>query len=644
MKRIYISFLLLFFSVVQIKAQTLLWHQTFDSISSIGSLPTGWANTSFNSYSHGWAVDSTNFSNIYTGFSAKKNVVIKNVNNSTGTYGLLTPSFSTIGKAGITLNFASRVSSNFTTSGSATPKLLFTNTNGNSWDTLLYNDNAANSTWSIVNGGVNIILPAKADNQPSLQFKWLIHIDTASQGTYRIDDINVYYQNTVCVGATNLTASNLLTNSANISWNAVPGAVSYSIRYRDISTSSWQYATSTPNNTTLSGLMPATTYEFQIQVNCGNSQTSAFSNSVNFTTAALPCSIPTGLNTSALSANNATINWTLVSGALSYNLQYRVTGAGSWNLINCPSNTYLLNNLTANTSYDVEVQTVCNGSNNSAYSNIFTFTTSNLTCDTTSLIQISSITSIDAMASWTAVNNAISYNVNIKESSASTWNNFNTTNLSYLLTSLIPNTNYNLTIQTVCSSTSSSIVSSVVNFTTLNVPCDTITGININTITQSAANVNWNSVANAANYIVNYKLHTASNWTSANIPSNSVSLTGLLSNSLYDVRIKTDCGNNNMSNYSTTQSFTTLGTGIENQSQVLFTINPNPTNDFVTIQSSNTINSISIFNLLGEKVLNKPSVLSTSTQIDLSGLMIGQYVVFIETVNHLVTEKILIKQ
>jgi hypothetical protein len=291
------------------------------------------------------------------------------------------------------------------------------------------------------------------------------------------------------LGASNLTANNLQTNSANISWNAVLGAVSYSIRYRDITTSTWQYATSIPNSTSLGGLIPATTYEFQIQVNCANSQTSAYSNSVNFTTAALPCSVPTGLNTSALSANNATINWTLVSGALSYNLQYRATGAGTWNSVNCPSNSYVLSALTANTSYDVEVQTVCNGSNNSAYSNIFTFTTSNLTCDTTTSFQVTNITSVDAVANWTAVSNAISYNVNIKESSASTWNNYNTSNLSYLLSGLIPMTNYDLTIQSVCSSTISSVLSSVLNFTTLNAPCDTVTGLAVNSITQNSANV-----------------------------------------------------------------------------------------------------------------------------------------------------------
>jgi hypothetical protein len=630
--------------MLPLKAQSLLWHQNFDSSTTTGTLPAGWSNTALNAYSHGWAVDSTNFSNTYTGFSAQKNVVVKNVNNSTGIYGLITPPFSTVGKAGISLNFASRVSSNFIASGSSTPQFYFSINNGSTWDSILYADNAANSTWGIVNGGLSIQLPPKADNQSNVKFKWSIHIDTASQGTYRIDDINVFYLNSVCLGASNLTANNLQTNSANISWNAVLGAVSYSIRYRDITTSTWQYATSIPNSTSLGGLIPATTYEFQIQVNCANSQTSAYSNSVNFTTAALPCSVPTGLNTSALSANNATINWTLVSGALSYNLQYRATGAGTWNTVNCPSNSYVLSALTANTSYDVEVQTVCNGSNNSAYSNIFTFTTSNLSCDTTTSFQVTNITSVDAVANWTAVSNAISYNVNIKESAASTWNNYNTANLSYLLSGLIPMTNYDLTIQSVCSSTSSSVLSSVLNFSTLNPPCDTVTGLAVNSITQNSANVSWTSAINAVNYSVDFKMHSASNWTNSSIPSNTVSLTGLAPNTLYDVRVKTDCGNNNFSNYSSIVSFTTLGTGINQPMQTAIVVTPNPTSDFITIHSPIQIQRLQIYNLLGECVLQSNILSSKTAQIDLSNLTPGQYVVFVETTQHTRSQATIVKQ
>ncbi|MEY4875605.1 MAG: hypothetical protein RL708_754 [Bacteroidota bacterium] len=204
-KSIYL-FLVCIVATVNLKtamAQTILFQQNFDSIPQL-TIPLNWANTlASNPVSLGWYADSTNFSSGYTNASGIQNLVIKNVDNSTGIYTIASPNISTVGFKNITVLWASRVSNNFTTSGSTTPNLFYSINNGSSWNNIPYTDNAANSTWALVNSGVQIALPIAANNKSSLKLKWEIQIDTASQGTYRIDDVQV--EGLVCTNSSSTT-------------------------------------------------------------------------------------------------------------------------------------------------------------------------------------------------------------------------------------------------------------------------------------------------------------------------------------------------------------------------------------------------------------------------------------------------------
>ena len=94
-----------------------------------------------------------------------------------------------------------------------------------------------------------------------------------------------------CPGATGLTASNININSADLSFNAVTGAVDYNIEVGlpgfNPGTGNEITAISniTSTSTTASGLTPNTTYEYYVQTNCGTNL-SAWSGPYTFTT---PC-------------------------------------------------------------------------------------------------------------------------------------------------------------------------------------------------------------------------------------------------------------------------------------------------------------------------------------------------------------------
>ncbi len=87
------------------------------------------------------------------------------------------------------------------------------------------------------------------------------------------------------------------------------------------------------------------------------------------------CIAPTGLNSSSITNTSATLGWAAASGATSYNLQYQVAGAGTWNTISGISGRiYNLTNLTLGTTYNFQVQTKC-VSATSNYSAQASFTT-----------------------------------------------------------------------------------------------------------------------------------------------------------------------------------------------------------------------------------------------------------------------------
>ena len=87
-----------------------------------------------------------------------------------------------------------------------------------------------------------------------------------------------------CEAPSGLTAGNITSNSARISWDAVTGAVSYSLQYRKLGTTRWKTKATTAIAVKLKNLLPNTSYEYQVATVC-ESETSPYSAIQVFTTA-----------------------------------------------------------------------------------------------------------------------------------------------------------------------------------------------------------------------------------------------------------------------------------------------------------------------------------------------------------------------
>ena len=150
----------------------------------------------------------------------------------------------------------------------------------------------------------------------------------------------------------NIAVTDITTTTANISWNNIAGA-SYTMEYREAGTTNWTALNTDTASTSLNNLQVITTYEIRIKSTCPNNTSSAFSNTVTFTTLdnnnSTYCDA-SGTNTSyeyiksvALNTINNTSSgstsgysdFTSISTTLSMNDTYSITITPGW-----PGGTY----------------------------------------------------------------------------------------------------------------------------------------------------------------------------------------------------------------------------------------------------------------------------------------------------------------
>jgi subtilisin family serine protease len=406
---------------------------------------------------------------------------------------------------------------------------------------------------------------------------------------------------------TGLNSSNITTNSATLSWNASSGATSYDVQIRPQGgTWSTYNVTSTSYNAT--GLNSSTTYEAQVRAK-NSAGSSNYSSAISLTTLDAVPSVPTGLSSTSITTNSATLSWSASSGATSYDVQLRPQG-GSWNTYNVTTNSYNASNLASNTIYEWQVRAK-NSTGASNYSTLASFTTqqevvtyctsmgNNSSYEWIAKVDVGSFSSSSGAAGYTDFTSKVitleagkSYSISLTPGFASTTYNeywkiwvdlngnatFDSNDLLFDAGSLSKTTvtgtitipvgtapittrmrvsmKYNAA-QTACESFSYGEVEdyTVVIVAAQTNPPATPTGLSSTNITTSGATLSWNSVSDATSYDVQFRPQ-GGNWSTYNTTSNNYNASGLTASTTYEwqVRAKNAYGN---SSYSTVSTFTT---------------------------------------------------------------------------------------
>ncbi len=373
------------------------------------------------------------------------------------------------------------------------------------------------------------------------------------------------YPASTCNAPTNMSTSSITTSSATFNWASVSGAVSYNIQYRVVGASTWLTGTATPPATSfaVNGLTATSNYEWQIQTVCSGGS-SAFTSSTLFTTLTPPCNAPTNLSTTLITTSSATFNWGSVSGAVSYNIQYRIVGTSTWSTGTALSSatSFPASGLSATSNYEWQIQTVCSGGSSSFTSSTL-FTTPAPPCSAPSNLSTSAITTSAATFNWGSVSGAVSYNIQYRIVGTSTWSTGTALSsaTSFPASGLSATSDYEWQIQTVCSGGSSAFTSSTL-FTTLTPPCNAPGNLSTTVITTSSATFNWGSVSGAVSYNIQYRIVGTSTWSTGTALSSATSFpaAGLTPGSNYEWQIQTVCSGGS-SSFTSSSLFATKTAG-----------------------------------------------------------------------------------
>ncbi len=281
--------------------------------------------------------------------------------------------------------------------------------------------------------------------------------------------------------------------------------------------------------------------------------------------AAPTCGTVSGLSAASITQTGATVSWSTLGGALSYDVDYKLNSSSTW--INAATATtslsVALSGLSSASLYDYRIRANCTGATG-AYAQAQFTTAAAPTCAAPTGLASSAITVSSATVSWVAVSGAANYDVDYKLNSSGTWLNAATatTNLSVALSGLSSSSLYDYRVRANCTSIGLSSSYTQAQFTTTAPPsCNAPAGLTSTAITASSATVSWTAVSGAANYTVDYKLNTSATWVSAATATTSLSagLTGLNASSLYDWRVRANCTTTGLTSAFTQAQFTTAG-------------------------------------------------------------------------------------
>ncbi|MBR5920106.1 MAG: fibronectin type III domain-containing protein [Bacteroidales bacterium] len=205
-----------------------------------------------------------------------------------------------------------------------------------------------------------------------------------------------------------------------------------------------------------------------------------------------------------------------------------------------------------------------------------------------------------------------------------------TSGYSYDLTGLTPSTGY--TYRAFITFNGQTVYGSEMTFTTAEQgqePCDVPTGLTASDIQGESVTITWNNDANVNSWNIQYR-PMGGQLSTATSNTNSYTITGLTGGTTYQIQVQANCGDGNLSDWSSAINVTT--TGIANWLENSVTLFPNPAKEYVDIRIDGDLNvtMMEVYDVYG-KLINTVNVIDNPTRINVSSLANGMYFVRVTT-------------
>lgn len=179
-----------------------------------------------------------------------------------------------------------------------------------------------------------------------------------------------------CTAPSNLTASNITINAAELDWTSNGSAWEIVVQTANMGAPSGAGSTVSSKPYTATGLTINTDYEFYVRVDCGNGNYSAWAGPYAFATSS--CLSPHTLNALNISGNTADLAWASSgSGESAWEVIVQAAGTGTPTGAGTAtsSNFYAATGLTIDTNYEFYVRANCGGGDLSTWAGPYTFRT-----------------------------------------------------------------------------------------------------------------------------------------------------------------------------------------------------------------------------------------------------------------------------
>ena len=310
---------------------------------------------------------------------------------------------------------------------------------------------------------------------------------------------------------------------------------------------------------TVTGLNPATSYDFRLVVT-GGTNTGPSNVVSNITTDNAPSVPLTDFASAAKTSTSASFSWTAASGATGIVIEQSPAGANTWTTsstsvalaANATSGT--VTGLNPATSYDFRL--VVTGGTNTGPSNVV----SNITTDNAPSVSLTDFastakTSTSASFSWTAASGATGIVIEQSPAGANTWTTSSTSvalaanATSGTVTGLNPATSYDFRL-VVIGGTNAGPSNVVSNITTDNAPSVSLTDFASTAKTSTSASFSWTAASGATGIVIEQSPAGANTWTTSStsvaLAANATSgtVTGLNPATSYDFRLVVTGGTN----------------------------------------------------------------------------------------------------
>jgi trimeric autotransporter adhesin len=319
--------------------------------------------------------------------------------------------------------------------------------------------------------------------------------------------------------------------------------------------------TLTQLNFSLSNLSPGTTYEVRVQAVCrGVRNLANFSPVLTFTTRD-GCTEPTNVRLTAVTSSSGTVTWDRVLFATAYEVFWGLETDNALFVDTTTTNTLTIPNLDPATNYKVTVRALCTNNRVSGFSDTVVFRTL-LFCARPAVLEVSAPAVDVYNVRWRSVPDAFAYEIRYRpiDSLTAPWSvrsTVDTTLRLFASEDVSFGTQYRISVQAICAK-GGDVAPSDTTRSFFDVGICQVPRPNIVQATASTATIRWAANPAIRRYFIEYRLIGEVRWTSVPVADeNAITLTGLVPNRRYEIRLMADCGSGALVPSNDTPVFTT---------------------------------------------------------------------------------------